>query len=1124
MDGASRYEIVDTIARGDFAVVYRARDRELGREVAIKQIHQQFLADGRQLARYWQEAQLLASLQHPNILTIYDIVRPKGWLILELMHGSLQPATRSEGIDLNFLRIALADCLGALEFLHANGVIHGDIKPSNMLVDAQGRVKLGDFGLARRASNEEGSLLKGTTKYMAPESLSGQFGAVGPAGDLYSLGFSAYELMCGSKFETLFPGLSSFGRDRQIAWMMWHAAADRNLPPIGRVLEGVPPDLTRAIEHLVVKDQSKRCKSAKEALWELRVDPLRVAGGPNEADAEAEAAREAAGKKKRRMRFAAVAALAFSAVLSAIMLLPEKPKPASPGPPAPTRGVVTNVYTDEWRLAITQADDGAAKEISLNRYDRIFINDKSRLLRDLRPQDRIVISHVLDESGRRITEIRAFRPEIGRGRIKTIEADRRRITLAFDEGDGRMSELEVAVPDDLKITFNGRPQIDGRPVALADLLPEDRVVVHHVGRETGREATELSVERVVLIEGGVIRELDPAKGQMTISVGPNDNPRLLTIPFAPKCEITINDRRFINEKLLEPADLRPGDVIGVAHDTHAVRVSAYRVLGQEGVVRVVHYDAKMIDVVGQRGKPTTYFIGPKCKITLAGAEVELSDLRKGDVVEVAHDSPEASRPEAISVSARRPSDRSRWALLIANENFEDRSLSRPEHAAADAKLLRDALVGRYKVPADQTLTLADESLVRLEQSIPDFLGRLGADDKLLVYVAGRAYKTEDGKVYLAPRSFDLRRMNVTGLPLQWLIDRLEDCKAKEKLLLLDCGRAGDGADLDKEPSSAEMLGSLDAPAGRAALRTVTAIANSKAGGRGAIWPEKGHGLFAVLAAEGYSGAADKNRDLRLEPTELFDYLQEAIVSPAEKLAVAQSPELFLPDNRPPRLSEQAKTAIRRLAAYLGQDRIDIEAAESDYRSAARAAGKEIEPQLLFGLLLMKQKQRDAATKHFEEIHLQRPDLLLPLEAIAWMRFERRAYQSGVDELKELVSKVPPPKKSDETYPEAARQVFYWVGQLREYAAVAAEELRRPSAASLSALDAAVARAGAEAQRFYEQGRAKSREIHADFDKRIAAATSDADAAKLKIERRRIIHYVDFPYDRILRQILAGLDR
>ena len=169
---APRYEIFDTIAAGDFATVYRGRDRELGREVAIKQIHRQFLSDARQLDRYWQEAQLLASLQHRNIMTIYDIVRSRGWLILELMQSNLQQAAHGEPMDLDQLRLALTCTLQALNFLHENGVIHGDVKPSNLFVDTHNWVKLGDFGLARRVSNDHGSLLKGTTKYMAPELVS----------------------------------------------------------------------------------------------------------------------------------------------------------------------------------------------------------------------------------------------------------------------------------------------------------------------------------------------------------------------------------------------------------------------------------------------------------------------------------------------------------------------------------------------------------------------------------------------------------------------------------------------------------------------------------------------------------------------------------------------------------------------------------------------------------------------------------------------------------------------------------------------------------------------------------------------------------------------------------------
>jgi len=163
-----RYEIAGLIGNGDFAAVYRARDLELGREVAIKQIHQQYLNDPRRLERFWREAQLLAKLEHPHVMTIYDIVRSHGWLVLELMQGTVLDCTRGQPIDLGLLRSVLIGSLQGLSMLHKNGTLHGDIKPSNLLVDKLGRIKLGDFGLARRVTSDQGSYLKGPTRYMAP--------------------------------------------------------------------------------------------------------------------------------------------------------------------------------------------------------------------------------------------------------------------------------------------------------------------------------------------------------------------------------------------------------------------------------------------------------------------------------------------------------------------------------------------------------------------------------------------------------------------------------------------------------------------------------------------------------------------------------------------------------------------------------------------------------------------------------------------------------------------------------------------------------------------------------------------------------------------------------------------
>ncbi len=1118
MDSALRYEIINLISTGDFASVYRARDRELGREVAIKQIHQQYLNDPRQLERYWREAQLLASLQHPNVLTIYDIVRPRGWLILELMRGNLQPFSQGDPIDLDYLRIVLVCSLHALHFLHSNGVIHGDLKPSNLLVDAQNRVKLGDFGLARRANNEAGSLLKGTTKYMAPELVSYQFGPPGPASDLYSLGFTAYELMCGRQFETLFPGLSTFGRDRQIAWLMWHAAPDRNLPEINRVLEGVPQDLARVVQRMVIKDPMQRYQSAQEVLHDLRTAPI-TTGLPDELVAAAAEKEAEAAKKKRLLRFGALGVSACSLLLCVAMLLPSETKPVVEKPPEPLQGVVRNLLMEEHVLILERSDNGRPEEIKLKSGDEVLINNKVELLRELLPGDHVTIEVMHNAAGRRITRILASRPATHQGTLQAIEADEGKITVATGQGD----PLVIRVPQDLKILFNDQDQLDGRPVQLADLKIGDQVNVSHFSEETGQVATALSVVRVVTVDGE-LRDLDLANKRLTLA--PNGTAtRLITLPYRDECIVTINQRSEMQGQRLKPKDLKAGDKVTVAHDTQIVRVDAYRVLGQAGVVRAVYESANALEILlAGAERPTRFLVNPHCKIRLAGVSAQLEDLRPGDVVDITHDSPGVQNPELLTVSAMRPPDPNRWAILVGIQDYEDTSLSRLPYPLADATLLRNTLVQRYRLPEEQALLLENPSQVRLEQGVAEILRRLKAGDELIVYIAGHAYRNEDGKIYLAPANFNLSKMATAGVSLHWLVSQLEACMAERKLLLLDTSNAGVGSDLRIQPSTAEMLDSLKMPGQRSPVRKLTAIASSSPGERGYTWPAKKQGVFAYCLAQGYAGSADANRDLRIEPSELFAHLKRTMASASTEIARTQTPQLFIPIDAAPRLSEEAKQSIRRLAAFLKQDRIEMLDVNLQYAIADKQAGKELEPKLLYGMLLMKARQRNEASKHFTQLSLTYPDQLLPLQANAWLEFEKRNYKEGVEALERLVEKLPRPQKAGEAIPQETTAMLQWVGQLREFATGAVEDNLQAPKAVLDKLDATVTALGAESRQFYEQGRARTRSGIEGFDKGITNATDEATRAKIRVERRQLSRYSSFPFDKAVQKILDGLDQ
>ncbi len=1114
MPSNERYEILDQIATGDYAAVYRARDRELQREVAVKQIHAQFLADRQQLDRYWHEAQLLAALHHPNILTIYDIVRPKGWLILELMRGSLAENVKKAPLDLGALRMAMLHSLHALQFLHANGIVHGDVKPSNLLLDRQKLVKLGDFGLARRASDESGSLLKGTTKYMAPEVVSDQCGAVGPAADLYSLGFSAYELMCGPQFESLFPGLYSYGRDTQIAWMMWHATVDRKLPAIPEVLEGVPDDLALVIGKLVRKDQQQRYQSAQEVINDLTTTPIELRP-PEQAEQDEEKIDEKAGRRRRLLIGGGIALVCC--LLLAIFLLPGKePVVETPPEPVPIEGVVAEVLLDERKLIVRLAENDKPEELDILSQHHVYVNDKQQLPRNLKSGDFVTIRYFFDDAGRRLMEIRANRPQKNTGVIVDVKAPAGRMEFTTIV-DGDPVSHTVTVGRRAKITLNDSDSIDSRPLTLADLHQDDRVTVSHVEQEGRRRAMEIHALRVVSVEGTIYAlasELGGDRGAISLALGDAEDPAIETHPLAPDCEVMLND------SLVQWTDLQPGDRVSVKRDVEIVRIDAQRMLTLSGKVVTVPRGAQLLVVVPDgEERAVNIDVDDLCEtITLASEPARLAQLRPGDEVRIEHSSLDvgADRPKALSIAAVRPPDLTKRAILIAVGNYDDVTLASPGATAADAQLLRDALVRRYQVADEHAQLLSDPGRIVIERTLDEAVSLLGEEDSLLVFFAGHAYTDEEGRVYLAPSDFTLDRIAASGILLKDLVDKMEECQAGEKLLLLDCCRADAGGDLvARQPSTAEMLHSLDHASGRTYLRTVAAVASCSAGQRGVHWEQEEHGLFGYYLARAYAGEADQNANLRIDPSELEAFLTRQMAATAETIASQATPEVFYPDATPPRLGAEARKAIGDLLLHIHDSRLSVDSLRGQYVTARGLAAGEPDADLVWALLLLKARKLTEAGTLLEGVKNAAPRSVLPRELLVWRHFNGKQFDEGLEEMTELFSTVVKPARPGEVYPPSAKRLFTSAGILRQYAAVIGKEVGDVAAG----LDEAVAKHPAAAGKVYQDGRTEVSTKIAAFDLEI----QQGGDYNVEQSRRRLTTYIEFPYITVAEEIRTGLD-
>jgi serine/threonine protein kinase len=260
---AGRYRVERTLGQGGMAAVYLAHDAELERPVAVKVLAEHLASDEAFRQRFLREARVAAKLSHPNVVHVYDQGEEDGvpFIVMEYVEGTtLGDELRRSGRfpPARVVDLALQIC-GGLEHAHASGLVHRDIKPGNLLLRADGTVKIADFGIARAAQatklTQIGSVL-GTAAYLAPEQATGE--QVTAAADIYSLGCVLFELLTGRTpyvFETL-AELVVKQREEVIT-------------PIRELRPDVPPELEAAVMHCLARRPDYRPASAAALAQEL---------------------------------------------------------------------------------------------------------------------------------------------------------------------------------------------------------------------------------------------------------------------------------------------------------------------------------------------------------------------------------------------------------------------------------------------------------------------------------------------------------------------------------------------------------------------------------------------------------------------------------------------------------------------------------------------------------------------------------------------------------------------------------------------------------------------------------------------------------------------------------------
>jgi Tol biopolymer transport system component len=373
------YEVVSLIGSGGMGEVYKARDARLGRDVAIKVLSASITNESERLKRFEQEARAVAALNHPNILTIYEIEAHDGcpYLVSEVLEGeTLQQRLREGSLPVRkSLDIAVQTAHG-IAAAHEKGIVHRDLKPANIFITTDGRIKILDFGLAKLTQpdaqpdvtqsnaidrgpvTEEGVVL-GTVGYMSPEQVRGK--PADARSDIFALGTILYEMLSGKR---------AFQRDSSADTMA--AILKEDPPELSGEGKPIPPAVDRVVRHALEKNPNERFQSARDFAFDLEsLSSLSSGSGSAAARASSEAQAASMGKKLG----AAVAALALLciAIAGTWLVARQSLHAAAPNFSRLTfrRGFIVSAQfmPDAQSIRYTAAWDGAPVEVYEQRLD-----------------------------------------------------------------------------------------------------------------------------------------------------------------------------------------------------------------------------------------------------------------------------------------------------------------------------------------------------------------------------------------------------------------------------------------------------------------------------------------------------------------------------------------------------------------------------------------------------------------------------------------------------------------------------------------------------------------------------------------------------------------------------------